>query len=116
MRLALPRREAVPVLWHCFCVDWLHLSVALTSCWWGALTRARWSRAVEVRSAVQCQTALAHDWRQVFHLYQAILSPEALVALVGELQREGRLSPQPARMLEAAILCQTDAAGGWKRL
>jgi hypothetical protein len=114
MRLALPRREAVPVLWACFCQDWLNLSLALTSCWWGALVRARWTRAVEVRSAIHCQTALAHDWRQVFHLYHDILSPQALVMLIGELQRERRLGPQPARALEEAILSQANAAGGWK--
>jgi hypothetical protein len=62
-RLFPRHRETAPVLWTCFCHDWLQLSASMTGLWWQALQRARWSRAVALRSMVQYQTALATEWQ-----------------------------------------------------
>jgi hypothetical protein len=114
MPVLAPRRESAPVLWDCFCQEWLRLSPTATHQWWQALQAAHWSRAVELRSMIQCQQALAHDWRQVVRLYEYTMAPCALVLVIEDLVQEGRVPRWQARRLEEAILAQTDRDGGWK--
>jgi hypothetical protein len=108
------RRESAPVLWACFCREWLQLSASHTEAWWQALAHARWSRATELRSMVQAQSALAQDWRAVVRLYEATLTPAALIAVLEDLITEARLAPGLARRIEDAVLRQTTQHGQWK--
>jgi len=109
-----PRRESAPVLWECFCREWLRLSASHTEAWWQALAHARWSRAVAVRSMVQAQTALAQDWRAALRLYEDAMRPAALIAVLEDLIMEARLAPGLARRMEDAVLQQTTQHGTWK--
>src|SRR5262245_17806945 len=109
-----PTREAPPVLWMCFCQDWLGLSSTKTAQWWQAITQARWSRAVELRSMVLTQAALATEWRAVMRLYADTMAPAALLGLLEDLIVEGMLPPVVARRIEERVLAQTNIAGRWK--
>ena len=109
-----PARASAPPLWACFCREWLHVSASHTEAWWQALAHARWSRAVALRSMVQCQTALASDWREVVRLYEDAMSPAALIAVLEDLITEARLAPGLARRMEDAVLQQTTQHGQWK--
>jgi hypothetical protein len=109
-----PSREQAPILFTCFCGDWLRLPVPLTALWWQALQRARWSRAVALRSLVLCQTALATDWQHLLHLYEDTMTPAALILVLEELVAENLLSPLPARRIEEHVLTTTNQHGQWK--
>jgi hypothetical protein len=63
---------------------------------------------------VQCQTALASDWREVVRLYEDAMSPAALIAVLEDLIGEARLAPGLARRMEDAVLQQTTQHGTWK--
>jgi hypothetical protein len=114
MARLFPRRETAPVLWGCFCCEWLHLSATKTEQFWTALTAAHWSRAVAVRSMVLAQSALATDWREVVRLYEGSMAPGALIATLEDLIKEERLSPLVARRIEEHVLHQTGPRGQWK--
>jgi hypothetical protein len=109
-----PARESAPVLWACFCREWLRLSASQTEAWWQALAHARWSRATALRSMIQCQTALAQDWRAALRLYEDAMRPAALIAVLEDLIMEARLAPGLARRMEDAVLQQTTQHGTWK--
>ena len=63
-------------------MEWLSLSVSHTTLWWQALTRARWSRAVALRSLIQWQSALATDWQPLLRLDEETMTPAALIAVL----------------------------------
>src|SRR5262249_21471652 len=107
-------RERSPVLWRCFCHDWLSLSATKTEAWWHALTQARWTRAMQLRTMILCQSALATDWHQVLRLYEGAMSPQELIAVCEALQQEGCLHAGLMRTLTEKVLVQTDAHGQWK--
>jgi len=109
-----PRREAPPWIWIHFCTEWLTLSRHKSDQWWQALTAARWSRAVAVRSAVLTRVALPQGADAMTHLVQDTLSPTALVAMREDLITEGHLAPVVARRMEEAVLRKTDRHGHWK--
>jgi hypothetical protein len=83
-----PARASAPPLFTAFCRDWLSLSGSHTALWWQALTRARWSRAVGLRSMIQCQTALTQDWQQLLRVYEETMTPRELIAVLEELIAE----------------------------
>src|SRR5215472_7534940 len=109
-----PRRDQAPPLWGVFCEEWLLLPRNKLEQWWQALTQARWSRAVELRSMVQCQNALATDWRQVMRLYEGTMAPKALLEGLEDLIKEGVMAPLTARRIEDKVLAQTNTEGRWK--
>jgi hypothetical protein len=92
----------------------LQLSASHCEAWWQALAHARWSRATALRSMVQCQSALATDWREVVRLYEDAMSPAALIAVLEDLIEEARLAPGLARRMEEHVLRQTTQHGHWK--
>jgi hypothetical protein len=108
------QRTEPPVLWQCFCRDWLGLSRRSTERWWAVLHRSRWSHAIELRSAVQCQTVFAKRWEQVDYLYQEIMAPATLVTGLEHLIKEEVLSRREAAVIEETILQRTGTTGQWK--
>jgi len=81
---------------------------ALASTWWGALSRARWTRPV--------------SWRQQVQLYRScrlflcqVSPPQLVVDVLEDLHREGRLlSRRQASALEDHILRWVNADGAWR--
>jgi hypothetical protein len=108
------RREKPPPIWVFLCTEWLGLSSTKTAQFWQALTTSRWTKAVELRSAVLCRSALPHHLEALTFLAQHNLSPQALIQVLEDLVTERLLSPKVARMIEAHVLAKTTKEGRWK--
>jgi hypothetical protein len=109
-----PRREPPPLIWRHFCQEWLRLSGNKTEQFWQALTAARWSRAVALRSAILHRAAFPHGRAALDHLVQHTLSPQELIVTLEGLITEQLLAPKTARTIEEAVLARTQKEGGWK--
>src|SRR5262249_31781958 len=109
-----PQREAPPAAWSLFCTKWLGLPEAHTAIWWQALTAAKWSRAVALRSTVLGIAALAETAEQLDHLYRGAMGPRELIATFEDLIAEAQLSPTAARRIEEYVLRRTNRAGQWR--
>jgi hypothetical protein len=107
------RREESPLFWSAWCHEFLCLSRQQTDAWWGALSRARWSRAVELRSVFLCRAALGQGQGSVRHFVTTNIAPPVLIAALEDLIHERLLDPATARQLEEAVLAKTHKSGLW---
>jgi hypothetical protein len=115
MSLVIPRRRAAPPpVFRGICQDWLKLSSRQTDTFWQALAASQWSRAIELRSAIQCRAAFASNLQALEHLVKHNLSPERVIQVLEELVTERVLAPKAARTIEEHILARTTIAGRWK--
>jgi hypothetical protein len=113
-RWAQSRRDRPPEIWTFFGTEWLQLSRTKSDQFWEALTVARWSRAVALRTAVLCRTALPHRRDALDYLAHANMSPQILIQTLEDMVVERVLSPKTARTLEEAVLARTNVHGQWK--
>jgi hypothetical protein len=109
-----PRREVPPLIWCHFCTAWLGLSRTKSDQFWQALTVARWSRAVELRSAIQCREAFPHGREALKHLTEETMAPEVLMQVLEDLITEKVIAARVARTIEEHVLQRTQKEGGWQ--
>jgi hypothetical protein len=106
---------APPQLWSWMTTHWCPLPAAVAWVWWRALLKA--------------EDPLAAAWRQAFLDFEApdrvlsrdiveaflarVATPPQLIALLEQLQAEGKLLRRDARHLQELVLTQTDRGGQW---
>ena len=83
------QREAPPRLWHLFCREWLGLSGRKAERWWQALRSSKYSRAVEMRSAILSCPILCQSATAMEQLVRRSLSPQTWVAVLEDLILNG---------------------------
>src|ERR1041384_4076488 len=97
--------------WHVLVVSLWALPEPQARLFWGALVRARSTRAVTFRQ----QIALLGRVRIVVpHFVEQACSPAVVVAVIESLVTEGQLRRSQASRLEEYILNQTDEHGCWR--
>jgi hypothetical protein len=107
-------RQRVPQVWGLLAA-YFELEAPLSRAWWGALERARWSEARELRQTLaffDTQEAAGVD--VILRFFQHRVTPQAIVDVLEALVGERLLSRQKATLLEEAVLRRVTRGGQWQ--
>jgi hypothetical protein len=113
MRFARHRHH-VPQVWGLLAA-YFELEAPLSRAWWGALERARWSEARELRQTLQFfDTQEAAGVDVILRFFQHRVTPQTIVDVLEALTRERLLTRRKSNDCMEAVLRRVTVDGQWQ--